>query len=321
MAYIKGISYYLPEQTLTTEQLSKDFGDEGIEQLAKTAGVNIRHIAAPDETAGDMAVKAADKLFEQFGIMRKDVGFLLFCSQSSDYAMPSTSCIIQDKLGLSTTIGALTYDLGCSGYVYGLALANSLVEMGGAENVLLLTADTISKYMNPTDKNRLLFGDAATATLIAKDGCAEIGKFEMGTDGSGYEHIIIRNGGCRHKLMDGTKYDWFEMDGEAVFKFTVERLPKLINGTLEKNRIEKDDVDYFVFHQANKFMLNTLRKVNKIPKERFYVNLEESGNTTSSTVPIGLAKSMQSSVIHHDMNVMIAGFGVGLSWAGTILKF
>ena len=321
MAYIKGISYYLPEQTLTTEQLSKDFGDEGIEQLAKTAGVNIRHIAAPDETAGDMAVKAAEKLFEQFGIMRKDVGFLLFCSQSSDYAMPSTSCIIQDKLGLSTTIGALTYDLGCSGYVYGLALANSLVEMGGAENVLLLTADTISKYMNPTDKNRLLFGDAATATLIAKDGCAEIGKFEMGTDGSGYEHIIIRNGGCRHKLMDGTKDDWFEMDGEAVFKFTVERLPKLINGTLEKNRIEKDDVDYFVFHQANKFMLNTLRKVNKIPKERFYVNLEESGNTTSSTVPIGLAKSMKSSAIHHDMNVMIAGFGVGLSWAGTILKF
>ena len=118
MAYIKGISYYLPEQTLTTEQLSKDFGDEGIEQLAKTAGVNIRHIAAPDETAGDMAVKAAEKLFEH-------------CSQSSDYAMPSTSCILQDKLGLSTTIGALTYDLGCSGYVYGLALANSLVEMGG----------------------------------------------------------------------------------------------------------------------------------------------------------------------------------------------
>ena len=132
MAYIKGISYYLPEQTLTTEQLSKDFGDEGIEQLAKTAGVNIRHIAAPDETAGDMAVKAAEKLFEQFGIMRKEVGFLLFCSQSSDYAMPSTSCILQDKLVLSTTIGALTYDLGCSGYVYGLALANSLVEMGEA---------------------------------------------------------------------------------------------------------------------------------------------------------------------------------------------
>lgn len=186
---------------------------------------------------------------------------------------------------------------------------------------MLLTADTISKYMNPTDKNRLLFGDAATATLIAKDGCAEIGKFEMGTDGSGYEHIIIRNGGCRHRLMDGTENDWFEMDGESVFKFTVDRLPMLINGALEKNGIDKDDVDYYVFHQANKFMLNTIRKVNKIPKERFYVNLEESGNTTSSTVPIGLAKSIERSTIHQNMNVMVAGFGVGLSWAGTILKF
>lgn len=175
--------------------------------------------------------------------------------------------------------------------------------------------------MNPTDKNRLLFGDAATATLIAKDGCAEIGKFEMGTDGSGYEHIIIRNGGCRQRLMDGTENDWFEMDGESVFKFTVDRLPMLINGTLEKNGIDKDNVDYYVFHQANKFMLNTIRKVNKIPKERFYIHLEESGNTTSSTVPIGLAKSIESSAIHNNMNVMVAGFGVGLSWAGTILKF
>ena len=197
----------------------------------------------------------------------------------------------------------------------------ALLKWGGAENVLLLTADTISKYMNPTDKNRLLFGDAATATLIAKDGCAEIGKFEMGTDGSGYEHIIIRNGGCRQRLMDGTENDWFEMDGESVFKFTVDRLPMLINGTLEKNGIDKDNVDYYVFHQANKFMLNTIRKVNKIPKERFYIHLEESGNTTSSTVPIGLAKSIESSAIHNNMNVMVAGFGVGLSWAGTILKF
>jgi len=175
--------------------------------------------------------------------------------------------------------------------------------------------------MSPTDKNRILFGDAATATLIAKDGSAKIGKFEMGTDGSGYENIIIKNGGSRHRLMDGTENDWFEMDGESVFKFTIDRLPELINGTLEKNGQAKDDIDYYVFHQANKFMLNTIRKATKIPKERFYVNLEESGNTTSSTIPIGLAKSIESSVIHPNMDVMVAGFGVGLSWAGTILKF
>lgn len=133
MAYIKGIAYYLPEQILTTEQLCKEFDDEEIAQLAKTAGVDKRHIASNEETAGDMAVKAAEKLFEQLGFDKMDTDFLLFCSQSSDYAMPSTSCIIQNKLGLSTSVGALSYDLGCSGYVYGLAIANSLVETGGGK--------------------------------------------------------------------------------------------------------------------------------------------------------------------------------------------
>ena len=167
----------------------------------------------------------------------------------------------------------------------------------------------------------MLFGDASTATLISKEGVAKIGKFEMGTDGSGYEHIIIRNGGCRHRQLDGTAYDWFEMDGESVFKFTIDRLPNLINGVLKKNDLEKEDVDYFVFHQANKFMLNTIRKVNKIPKDQFYISLDDCGNTTSSTVPIGLAKSIENSTLHNNMQVMVAGFGVGLSWAGTILKF
>lgn len=321
MAYIKAISTYLPAQILTTEHLSTEFEEEDIALLAKTAGVNNRHIAAQDETAGDMAVKAAITLFEQYEIEPKDIDFLLFCSQSSDYQMPSTSCIIQDKLGLPTTIGALTFDLGCSGYVYGLAMANSLIESGMASNILLLTADTISKYMKPQDKNRILFGDAATATLIAKEGIAKIGQFDFGTDGRGFDHIIIRNGGSRHRQLDGTTNDWFEMNGESVFSFTVDCLPNLIHGTLAKNGIQKEDVDYFVFHQANKYMLNTIRKINKIPKEYFYINLEETGNTTSSTIPIGLAYSLEQSNIHKNMNVMVAGFGVGLSWAGTILRF
>ena len=329
MAFIKAMTYYLPEEVVDNQQLDTIMG--GVEAVAKTVGVLSRHRSADNETASDLAVKAATKLFQENNITKDDVDFLLFCTQSPDYFMPSTACIIQNRLGIPTTAGAFDYDLGCSGYVYGLAIANSFVDSGLAKNVLLLTADTISKYLHQEDKNRLLFGDAATATLIANKGIAAIGKFERGTDGSGFEHIIIRNGGMRHRTMTGAsrvdengnihRDDHFDMDGEKVFNFTIERLPQLIDGCLKKNEITKDDVDYYVFHQANKYMLNTIRKLNKLPKERFFVDLTDTGNTTSSTVPIGLVKSLNNGNIHEDMYVMVAGFGVGLSWAATILNF
>lgn len=329
MAFIKSLTYYLPHGVVENQQLEMEIG--GVESVAKTAGVDSRREASEGETASDMAVKAAERLFCENNIKRESIDFLLFCTQSPDYFMPSSACIIQDRLGIPNTAGAFGYDLGCSGYVYGLAIANSFVDSGLAKNVLLLTADTISKYLHPQDKNRLLFGDAATATLISTEGIANIGKFEKGTDGSGYEHIIIRNGGNRHRELTGkcntdgngnVHYeDNFDMNGEAVFNFTVERIPNLIEGCLEKNKIQKEEVGYYVFHQANKYMLNTLRKLNKLPKDSFFVDLSDTGNTTSSTVPIGLVKSLEAGYIHKDMNVMVAGFGVGLSWAATILKF
>lgn len=330
MAFIKALTYYLPEKIITNDLLESELGEE-IELIAKSAGVDFRWKVSDGETASDLAVKAAKKLFAEEAIKPESVDFLLYCTQSPDYFMPSTSCIIQNRLGIPTTAGAFGYDLGCSGYVYGLAIANSFVESGLAKNVLVLTADTISKYLHPQDKNRLLFGDAASATLVSTEGMAEIGKFERGTDGSGYEYIIIRNGANKHRAFTG-KYltdengnlhyeDNFDMDGEAVFNFTVERIPQLIKDCLEKNHMEKEDVGYYVFHQANKYMLNTLRKINKIPKDRFFVDLSDTGNTTSTTVPIGLVKSLKNDNIHEGMNVMVAGFGVGLSWAATILKF
>lgn len=283
MAFIKAISYYLPEKIITNELLDRELG--GIELVSKTAGVETRRNAACNETASDMAINAAEILFQENNIERQNIDFILYCTQSPDYFMPSTSCIIQDKLGLPITTGAFGYDLGCSGYVYGLAIANSFIRSGLAKNVLLLTADTISKYMHPKDKNRLLFGDAASATLISVDGIAEIGKFAKGTDGSGYDNIIIRNGGNRHREMTGKNWndengnihyeDHFDMNGEAVFNFTVERIPLLINDCLSVNNITKEDVNYYVFHQANKYMLNTLRKLNKLPKESFFVDLSD----------------------------------------------
>lgn len=332
MAYIKAISYYLPEKVVTNDELVREFPEWSVEKVAKKVGVNSRHVASEDETAGDMAEKAALKLFEEYQISPKDIDFLMLCTQSPDYFLPSTACILQNKLGIPTHAGAFDYNLGCSGCVYGMAMAKGLIAAGIAKNVLLLTAETYNKYLHPSDKsNRSIFGDGAAACLISTDGFAEIGEFSLGTDGSGAEKLILKSGAARQKSKTGNssvddeghvRYDdYLYMDGGGIFNFTLDAVPAMMNEILAKNELSKDDIDYYVFHQANKFMLNTIRKVCVLPKDKFYVNLEESGNTVSSSVLIALKQCLESETLHQGMKVMIAGFGVGLSWGGTILKF
>ena len=197
-AYIKGIAYYLPEAVLTNEELVEQFPEWTVDKISKKVGISERHVTTEEETAGDMAIKAAEKLISEKGIDRSIIDFVLLCTQSPDYHLPSTSCIIQDKLGLSTKCGAFDFNLGCSGYEYGLAVAKGLIVGGIAKNVLLLTAETYTKYIHPQDKgNRTIFGDGATATLISDSGFAEIGEFCLGTDGSGAEQLIVKTGCAR----------------------------------------------------------------------------------------------------------------------------
>ncbi len=322
MAYIEALSYFLPKTVHTNEDVIKNLNVEEVgNSVIKSMGVELRHIVEPEETAADIAEKAAFSLFKEYNIEPDTIDFLIFVTQGPDYSMPSTACILQDHLGIPTTAGAFGMDLGCSGYVYALAVAGSFVDSGLAKRVLVLTADTVSKYIHPNDKNRLLFGDGASASIISNSGFAEIGKFELGTDGKGYDNIIIRNGGWRHRQLEGNSNDWFFMDGEAIFNFTVERVPILMTETLRKNNLLSSDIDYYVFHQANKFMLNTIRKLNGIPKEMFFIDLSDTGNTASSTVPIGLKKSLVNGSIKEGMKVMVAGYGVGLSWAATVIQF
>ncbi len=332
MAYIKAISYYLPEKVLSNEDLIQEFPEWSVDKVASKVGVNSRHLAAEDETAGDMAEKAARKLFEEYNVDPKDIDFVMLCTQSPDHFLPSTACILQNRLGIPTSAGAFDYNLGCSGCVYGIAMANSFVTSGLAKNVLLLTAETYQKYLHPSDKsNRSIFGDGAAACLISNEGIAEIGNCVLGTDGSGAEHLIVKTGASRQKTATGNvvvdedgheRYDdYLYMNGSAIFNFTLDAVPAMMEKILEKNGCQKDDIDYYVFHQANKFMLNTIRKVCVLPKDKFYVNLEETGNTVSSTVMIGLRQCLDSGKITPGMRVMISGFGVGLSWGGTVLKF
>lgn len=331
-AFIKAISYYLPEKVLTNEELVKEFPEWSVDKVAAKVGVDSRHLAADDETAGDLAEKAARRLFEEYAIDPKEIDFLMLCTQSPDYFLPSTACILQNKLGIPTTIGAFDYNLGCSGCVYGMALAKGLIAGGIAKNVLLITAETYNKYLHPSDKsNRSIFGDGAAACLISTEGFAEIGEFSLGTDGSGAEKLIVKTGAARQKTATGLfaiddeghcRYDdYLYMDGGGIFNFTLDAVPAMMEDILIKNNLKKEEVDYHVFHQANKFMLNTIRKVCAIPKERFYIDLADTGNTVSSTVMIGLKRCLENNIVRKGMKVMVSGFGVGLSWGGTILKF
>ena len=332
MAYIKGISYYLPERVVTNNELLQEFPEWSVDKVAAKVGVNSRHLAAADETAGDMAEKAARKLFEEYEIDPKSIDFLMLCTQSPDHFLPSTACILQNRLGIPTSAGAFDYNLGCSGCVYGMVMAKGLIESGIAKNVLVLTAETYQKYLHPSDKsNRSIFGDGAAACLISIEGIAKIGNFSLGTDGSGAEHLIVKTGAARCKQATGNVVededshqrfdDYLYMNGSAIFNFTLDAVPAMMKDILEKNQMGRDEVDYFVFHQANKFMLNTIRKVCILPKDKFYVNLENTGNTVSSTVLIALKDCLDKGTIQPGMKVMISGFGVGLSWGGTILKF
>lgn len=328
-SYIKAISYYLPEKVVTNEQLVEEFPEWTVEKIADKVGVSKRHIA-DDETISDMAVKASENLFaENPDIDRESIDFVLVCTQSPDYFLPSTACLVQARLGLTTRCGAFDFNLGCSGYEYGLAVSKGFIEARVAKNILLITSEAYNKHIHLRDKgNRTIFGDAASATLISTEGFAEIKDFVLGTDGNGAGNLIVRTGGLAHPEkandlvfdVDGNprSSDYLYMNGSEIFSFTLLTVPKMVRQTLEKNNLTKDDIDLYVFHQANAFMLNHLRKKLKIDEDKFFLNMENIGNTVSSTVPIALADAKRQDKLKG--NVLIAGFGVGLSWGACILR-
>lgn len=328
-AFVKAISYYLPKKVVTNDELVADFPEWTVEKIVEKVGVKQRHVAG-DEKISDMAVMAAERLFsENPDIDRKSVDFVLVCTQSPDYFLPSTACLVQARLGLTTKCGAFDFNLGCSGYEYGLAVAKGFIEAGVAKNILFITSEAYNKHLHPRDKgNRTIFGDAATATLISGEGFAEIGDFVLGTDGNGAKNLIVKTGGmaCPEKANDlvfdedgnPRSSDYLYMNGGEIFSFTLLTVPKMLKQTLEKNNLTKDEIDLYVFHQANRFMLNHLRKKLKIEEDKFFINMDNIGNTVSSTVPIALADARELGRLKG--NILIAGFGVGLSWGATILR-
>lgn len=322
---IKAIEYVYPEYRVTNDDLGKMFPDYDFSKFEDKVGIKTRYWVKDNETAFDLAVLACEKLFKR--IERNEVDYILYCTQSPEYFLPTTACVLQDKLGLRRDIGALDFNLGCSGFTYGVSLAKGLIASGQVKNILLVTAETYSKYLHENDRsNRAIFGDAAAATLISYSEEEGVGEFLFGSDGSGYDKLIVKNGCSRFPfdqdakdIVYGTNNVYTDnhlyMNGPEVFNFTSEVIPDFTREILAKNNMNIEDPDQYVFHQANAFMLGFMRKRLKIDVDKFYIDIADGGNTVSCTIPIALKNYSNAKQILNE-NIIIVGFGVGLSWSG-----
>jgi 3-oxoacyl-[acyl-carrier-protein] synthase-3 len=311
---IRGIGTYLPERVVRNDELIERFGWDA-DFLERKLGIRERHIAAADEGAADMAVAAAENLFASRPELDRDaVDLVVLCTQNPDYGLPHSSALVQARLGLPRTTACFDVGLGCSGFVYGLAVVRSMLETLGLTNALLVTSDPYSKVIDPGDRGTSpLFGDGAAATWIADGASNTIGAFTFGTDGGGAEHLIVKSSG-------GSDPAHLSMNGRAIFEFMLERIPADLERCAGKNGVALEDVDLFVLHQASAYMLGYVAKRMRIAPERVPIVLAETGNTVSSSIPFALAQLTSDGGLT-GRTVLLSGFGVGLSWASTIVRF
>lgn len=332
-AYLHGVHYYLPESVRTNEDLVKLNPAWNAEEIFRRTGIRQRHIAGPGETSGDMGVRAAERLFAEKSFDRQKIDALIFCTQSADYYIPATACILQHRLQLSTSCAAFDVSLGCSAFTYGLWMARSLVLAGAATHVLLVTSDKMTQYCNIHDMvTAVVFGDGAAAALVSPEeegALALIGPSVLGTDGRGAESLIVPAGGSRLPRTAETacvmadaggnkrNKEQLYMDGTEVFNFTLSAVPAGIRRLLAEIKREKEEIDLFLLHQANGFMLDALRRSMKLKPEQLPIDIAEIGNTTSASIPILIRRLLDSGRIRPGMRCVLAGFGVGYSWAMT----
>lgn len=330
---IKAIRYYLPRQILTNAECARGNEKFNEEKIEKKVGIKIRHIASSDEFVSDMAVAAAEQLFSDGICDKTDIDFLIVCTQSSDYKLPTTACLVQERLHLKRDVGAFDINLGCSGFVYALSIAKGLIAGKMAKNVLLIMSETYSKYIHPKDYSvRTLFGDGAAAVLVEETEQENLGKFLFGTDGSGAQDLIVPAGGCKIPFSTKTRKEMEDksgirtlenlyMDSSNVFMFSIEIINEMFHSLLSEYHFTVADIDLIVPHQANKFILDYVQKELEIPSDKLYINMETVGNTVSASIPIAMKMAVEEGRLKKGDKVMLLGFGVGYSWAGTIITY
>lgn len=332
-AAMRGIVCAVPGDPIDVATLGTAFDAADVEKIKTTVGLARLHRVRPGQTAGDLCAAAARELLDRLGWDPQSVDGLLMVTQNPDHFAPATACVIHGKLGLSTRCLAFDVGMGCSGYVYGSFLATQLVASGACRRVVLLAGDTSSVVASPRDRSvGLLFGDAGSATAFEASPDAAPASFVLATDGTGAEQLMIPAGAYRHRPTTEA-YERREaeagnhraatdlyMDGLAVFNFTLQRVPQLVRETAALQGWEPADVDAVLFHQANRFILQTLAKKLKLDMARVPVNIDKYGNTSVATIALLLGDAIADRLTTAERSrVLMAGFGVGLSWAGAAL--
>jgi len=329
---IKGISCCVPknmERNIDLDILTQ----EEIQKFVEATGVEERRIATKEICTSDLCCEAAEKLIKDLNWQKEEIEILVFVSQTADYILPVSAAILQDRLGLSTNCIAFDVPLGCSGYVYGISIIAAMMKATGLKKGLLLAGDTSSKLLSKTDKSTVpLFGDGGSATAFEFDENADDLLFDLGTDGSGYKTIMINDGGSRNRInADSLLYQTISpgiernacqlvLDGMDVFSFGISQAPKTVNKLIEKFELDKESINHFVFHQANLMMNKMIVKKLKLPVEKVPYSLKEFGNTSSATIPLTIVAELKNDLTNTTKDLILCGFGVGLSWGTAKIK-
>lgn len=325
---IRGISACVPSKIENTDKVYSKWG--GGEQFASTVGVKQKRKASTHTTSADLCQAAAERLIQEMAWDKSEIEILVFVSQTPDYQLPATSCILQQRLGLPQSCMTIDISLGCSGWVYALSVIASLMECSQIKKGLLLAGDTLSKICSAYDKSTYpIFGDAGTCTAIERNDSSQKMTFVMHTDGSGHDAIICRDGGSKHPvssesllekdIADGIKRNPMQlaMDGMSVFTFGISKAPKAVNELLAVTGVCAEEIDMFTFHQANLFMNEKIRKKLKLATEQVPYSLDEFGNTSSASIPLTMVTRCAEDLRTKKLKHVACGFGVGLSWGAV----
>jgi len=320
---IKGIVSAVPSRRFDNFAHARGFSEDEVRKVVGMAGVKSRRMAGDSVCSSDLCQASAEALLRQIGWDRASVDALIMVTQSPDYFLPSTACLLQMKLGLPTTCAAFDVGLGCSGYPYGLYLGGLMLSGGGIKRTLILHGETPARFADESDRSvSLLFGDAGSATALEADGPGEEApwSFVLHTDGSGYEDLIIPGGGFRDRFPEDRRKYYVSMNGANIFNFSIKRVPTVIQDTLEMAGLTQNDIDYYILHQSNQFIMRHLAKKLGIAEAKMPLTLGDSGNTGGPSIPLTLTRGDLIRPPGRPLTLMLIGYGVGLSWASALVR-
>ncbi|MFZ5988182.1 MAG: ketoacyl-ACP synthase III [Bacillota bacterium] len=319
---IKGIACAVPDNIKRSEDYNEVFGEESVRKFVNMTGVKTRHVALDEQCSSDLCYVAAKKLMEKLNWEPSSIDALILITQTPDYAVPATACVLQHRLGLSEDCITFDINLGCSAYVYGVWLASTMISTQDINRVLLLVGDTSNFGINQNDSaTAMIFGDGGSATALERTEGKNL-KYFLKTKGSSYKAIIVPAGHARSRAKTNTKASDCEltMSGSEVFSFTITDVPRTIKSFMSQYNIDKDNVDMYVFHQANLFILKQLAKKLGIPMEKVPVSIDRYGNTSGESIPLTLVDALGDEESNEPIKLLLCGFGVGLSWGGIYLE-